>query len=106
LFSALSATPVRVRGLGAAPTTAAPPAIAALGATTARAGDELIVHRPGLRHLSAPPAPIDCGNSGTTIRLLTGLLAGQPFASELFGDESLSRRPMARVIEPLRAMGA
>jgi 3-phosphoshikimate 1-carboxyvinyltransferase len=107
LFSALAATPVRVQGLGSgADNGRTAKAIVALGATTARAGDELVVHGPGLRHLSAPPAPIDCGNSGTTIRLLTGLLAGQPFASELFGDESLSRRPMARVIAPLRAMGA
>lgn len=107
LFSALAASPVRVRGLGSgADNGRTAKAIVALGATTARDGDELVVHGPGLRHLSAPPAPIDCGNSGTTIRLLTGLLAGQPFASELFGDESLSRRPMARVIAPLRAMGA
>jgi 3-phosphoshikimate 1-carboxyvinyltransferase len=52
------------------------------------------------------PGPIDCGNSGTTIRLLCGLLAGQRFATTLFGDESLSKRPMRRVIEPLTAMGA
>lgn len=57
-------------------------------------------------HLSPPPAVIDCGNSGTTMRLLSGLLAGQPFDSELCGDASLSQRPMARVIEPLTAMGA
>jgi len=50
--------------------------------------------------------PLDCGNSGTTMRLLAGLLAGQEFKSELVGDESLSRRPMDRVVEPLRQMGA
>src|SRR6185312_77226 len=50
--------------------------------------------------------PIDCGNSGTTIRLLCGLLAGHPFESTLVGDASLSSRPMMRVIDPLRAMGA
>jgi 3-phosphoshikimate 1-carboxyvinyltransferase len=50
--------------------------------------------------------PLDCGNSGTTMRLLAGLLAGQDFKSELVGDESLSRRPMDRVVEPLRQMGA
>ncbi|HLQ31255.1 MAG TPA: 3-phosphoshikimate 1-carboxyvinyltransferase [Chloroflexota bacterium] len=50
--------------------------------------------------------PLDCGNSGTTARLLSGILAGQPFSSVLVGDQSLSRRPMARVAKPLRLMGA
>jgi 3-phosphoshikimate 1-carboxyvinyltransferase len=53
-----------------------------------------------------PPGPLDCGNSGTTMRLLAGVLAAQPFASVLTGDESLSGRPMRRVIEPLGLMGA
>ncbi|HEX5124609.1 MAG TPA: 3-phosphoshikimate 1-carboxyvinyltransferase [Rhodanobacteraceae bacterium] len=65
-----------------------------------------IVHGVGLHGLSAPRAAIDCGNAGTGMRLLTGLLAGQPFDSELVGDASLSRRPMRRVIEPLMQMGA
>jgi 3-phosphoshikimate 1-carboxyvinyltransferase len=56
--------------------------------------------------LAAPPGPIDCGNSGTTMRLLMGILAGQSFAVQLFGDSSLSRRPMERVAGPLRLMGA
>lgn len=56
--------------------------------------------------LSEPSAPIDCGNSGTGMRLLAGLLAGQPFHSELFGDASLSSRPMGRVTVPLGLMGA
>jgi 3-phosphoshikimate 1-carboxyvinyltransferase len=56
--------------------------------------------------LRAPSAPLDCGNSGSTMRMLSGILAAQPFASELIGDESLSRRPMKRVIEPLTQMGA
>ena len=56
--------------------------------------------------LTAPEAPIDCGNSGTGMRLLAGLLAGQPFTSELFGDESLSSRPMGRITVPLAEMGA
>jgi len=56
--------------------------------------------------LSAPQAPLDAGNSGTTMRLLAGILAGQPFTSCLIGDESLSRRPMTRVVGPLNAMGA
>jgi 3-phosphoshikimate 1-carboxyvinyltransferase len=56
--------------------------------------------------LTPPSAPIDCGNSGTGMRLLAGLLAGQPFTSELFGDASLSSRPMGRITVPLAQMGA
>ncbi len=65
----------------------------------------LIVHG-RKRAFTAPKRDIDCGNSGTTMRLLTGLLAGQPFKTRLFGDASLSKRPMKRVIEPLSQMGA
>ena len=57
-------------------------------------------------HLSVPTEALNCGNSGSTIRMMSGILAGQPFTSELTGDESLSRRPMARVINPLMRMGA
>ncbi len=56
--------------------------------------------------LRAPTKVLDCGNSGSTMRMLSGILAGQPFSSELCGDESLSRRPMARIIKPLSEMGA
>jgi len=56
--------------------------------------------------LTAPTQPVDCGNSGTTIRLLSGILAGQSFTTELFGDASLSKRPMKRVADPLGQMGA
>jgi 3-phosphoshikimate 1-carboxyvinyltransferase len=56
--------------------------------------------------LQAPATPLDCGNSGSTMRMLSGILAGQEFSSELTGDASLSRRPMARVMTPLQAMGA
>jgi len=67
--------------------------------------DLLVVH--GKKRLLTPPAgDINCGNSGTTMRLLAGLLAGQKFESRLVGDASLSRRPMDRVIVPLRQMGA
>ncbi len=59
-----------------------------------------------LRELSAPRAALDCGNSGTTMRLLSGILSGQAFKSRLTGDASLSKRPMKRVIEPLTKMGA
>jgi 3-phosphoshikimate 1-carboxyvinyltransferase len=67
---------------------------------------ERIVHGVGLHGLLSPSAPVDCGNAGTGMRLLAGLLAGQRFDSTLVGDESLSRRPMRRVIEPLVQMGA
>lgn len=56
--------------------------------------------------LAAATAPIDCGNAGTGMRLLAGMLAAQPFTTELFGDESLSSRPMGRIMKPLAAMGA
>ena len=65
----------------------------------------LVVHGRRLQ-FTAAKHDIDCGNSGTTMRLLAGLLAGQPFTSRLFGDASLSKRPMKRVIEPLAQMGA
>src|SRR5450631_432341 len=58
------------------------------------------------RRLNAPSEVLDCGNSGSTMRMLSGILAGQPFISELCGDESLSRRPMARIMTPLSEMGA
>jgi len=60
----------------------------------------------GLRGLRQAAGPLDCGNSGTTMRLLAGLLSAQDFESELIGDESLSRRPMDRVVKPLAEMGA
>ena len=65
-----------------------------------------IVDGVGIDGLEAPAGVLDCGNSGTAMRLLAGLLAGQPFDSVLVGDASLSRRPMRRVMAPLRAMGA
>lgn len=65
-----------------------------------------IVHGVGLHGLRATDAALDCGNAGTAMRLLAGLLAGQRFDSALVGDASLSKRPMRRVIEPLAAMGA
>src|SRR4029077_3348858 len=68
--------------------------------------NQLQIEGHGLEGLCAPRGVIECGNSGTTARLLMGVLTGQPFAAELTGDESLSRRPMDRVIEPLSKMGA
>jgi len=69
-------------------------------------GGSVSIEGMGLRGLQAPSAPLNLGNSGTSMRLLTGLLAGQRFDSILVGDSSLSRRPMGRVIKPLSAMGA
>ena len=69
------------------------------------AGNIIEVQGSGLA-LTAPNQPLDCGNSGSTIRMLSGILAGQRFSSEMAGDESLSRRPMERVITPLTLMGA
>ncbi|MBM3357870.1 MAG: 3-phosphoshikimate 1-carboxyvinyltransferase [Betaproteobacteria bacterium] len=66
----------------------------------------VLVHGAGLRGLRAPGRVLDCGNSGTAMRLLAGLLAAQGFDSELTGDETLRRRPMKRVADPLTAMGA
>jgi 3-phosphoshikimate 1-carboxyvinyltransferase len=77
----------------------------ALGALVEGAAGEMRLRGTAGR-LTAPSAVLDCGDSGTTLRLLAGVLAGQPFAATLAGDESLSRRPVDRVIEPLRAMGA
>src|SRR6185312_12660109 len=56
--------------------------------------------------LTAPDKPLDCGNSGSTLRMLAGVLAGHDLSAELVGDESLSSRPMGRIIEPLELMGA
>jgi 3-phosphoshikimate 1-carboxyvinyltransferase len=68
--------------------------------------DRLRIEGAGLRGLREPSGPIDCGNSGTTLRLLAGILAGQHGRFELSGDESLSRRPVDRIAEPLAQMGA
>ncbi len=68
--------------------------------------DDAIVHGVGMRGLRAPSADLDCGNSGTTLRLLCGVLAGAGVPATLVGDASLSRRPMERVAAPLRELGA
>ena len=76
-----------------------------LGCRVVRTGAKVEVEGLGLQ-LQAPQVPLDCGNSGSTMRMLAGILAGQNFTSEMRGDESLSRRPMARVMRPLSMMGA
>jgi 3-phosphoshikimate 1-carboxyvinyltransferase len=76
-----------------------------LGVQAEREGDEVsIAGREGV--LAAPTRALDCGNSGSTMRMLAGILAGQDFAAELTGDDSLRRRPMERIVTPLTAMGA
>jgi len=77
-----------------------------LGVSIERDRDDLRVHGAGAEGLRVPAEPLDCSNSGTTMRLLAGILAGQNFKSTLTGDASLRSRPMARIIEPLRMMGA
>lgn len=69
-------------------------------------GDTVIIHGKGIKQLQESGKPLYAGNSGTTMRLLSGLLAGQNFKSTLIGDESLSQRPMDRIINPLKSMGA
>lgn len=78
----------------------------ALGIEIEQEGSTVTVHGKGLHGLSAPSHILDVGNSGTTTRLLSGILAGQPFESKLSGDESLNSRPMKRIIDPLTQMGA
>lgn len=81
-------------------------AMAALGAGITRDERTVIVEGRGLDGLHAPAAGLDAGNSGSTIRMLSGILAGQPFDSRIGGDQSLSRRPMERIMRPLAQMGA
>jgi 3-phosphoshikimate 1-carboxyvinyltransferase len=103
ILGAIASGRSRVRGLsGGADVQSTAACLRSLGVEI----DEASVNGVGLGGLLAAASPLDCGNSGTTMRLLAGLLAAQSFESELVGDESLSRRPMARVVEPLRQMGA
>lgn len=81
-------------------------AFAQMGVEFRGAAGTWIVRGQGLYGLHPPAGDLDCGNSGTTMRLLCGVLAAQPFPVRLVGDASLSRRPMRRVVEPLTAMGA
>ena len=67
---------------------------------------EILIHGKGLHGLTAPSSMLDVGNSGTTTRLISGILAGQRFTTELNGDESIQIRPMKRIMEPLTLMGA
>jgi 3-phosphoshikimate 1-carboxyvinyltransferase len=108
LVSAICDGATEITGFGrSADTEATIAAVRSLGAEVVEEDvDVLRVHGRGLRGLAAPGEPIDCGNAGTLMRLLPGILAGQQGRFELVGDESLSTRPMERVAEPLRRMGA
>jgi len=109
LFAALAEGESRLRGLlDAADPASTAAALRALGvAVPALAADaEVRLRGVGLRGLRPPSKPVDCGNSGTTARLLLGVLAGQPLTATLTGDVSLRRRPMRRVTGPLVRMGA
>ena len=92
--------------LDAADPTSTRTCLNALGVEFEWHGGVLRVHGRGLRGLKPPGAVLDAGNSGTTIRLLSGILAGQRFSSTITGDDSLRMRPMNRIIEPLTQMGA
>jgi 3-phosphoshikimate 1-carboxyvinyltransferase len=78
----------------------------AMGVPYTHEGTTVSIDGVGLRGLRPPAGPLDAGNSGTTIRLLSGILAGQPFETSIGGDESLSKRPMKRIMTPLEQMGA
>lgn len=78
----------------------------AMGIDISQNADHVIIHGKGLHGLKAPSQMLDVGNSGTTTRLISGILAGQPFVSSLNGDESIQKRPMGRIITPLTQMGA
>ena len=108
LIGAIADGESRIGGFGrSADTESTVAAVRALGVEVEEDGDSLRVHGAGLRGLHEPAGPIDCGNAGTLVRLLAGILAGQEGRRfELTGDESLQGRPMARIAEPLAAMGA
>ncbi len=115
MLATLAAGESRIRGAGDGADVRSTAAICrALGANVERqdvdrAGGPTVDYRvvsPGVDGLREPAADLDCGNSGTSLRLFSGIVAGLPFRTVLDGDDSLRRRPVARIIEPLRAMGA
>lgn len=77
-----------------------------MGISIENKGKEVLVHGKGIHGLQAPGTVLDCGNSGTTTRLISGILSAQPFTTELTGDASIRKRPMNRIITPLTQMGA
>src|SRR5215831_11673464 len=107
LFGAIADGVSEIRGVGwSGDLESTANALRALGVHVESNGDEARVQGVGLRGLRAPNGPVDCGNAGTLMRLIGGILAGQEGTFVLTGDESLSSRPMERIAEPLRRMGA
>jgi len=107
IFGAIAEGETRVTGfLDSADTIATADVFREMGVRIDRSADQLTVHGVGLHGLHRPTRPLYFGNSGTSVRLLSGLLSGQTFDTELIGDESLMTRPMRRVVLPLREMGA
>ena len=107
MIAAIAAGPSRIRNYSTgADCHSTLACVRALGIDVEGSGTEYVVRGRGLEGLRAPSADLDAGNSGSTIRMLSGILAAQPFRTRIFGDESLSRRPMQRIMEPLSRMGA
>src|SRR5262249_44618537 len=107
LFNALAEGTARIHGfLDGADCRATLAALRAMGVHIEESGEILTVYGAGRNGLTEPGNVLDCANSGTTTRLLLGILAGQPFYTTITGDASLRRRPMGRVTDPLRQMGA
>lgn len=107
MLAALGAGASRVRGvLQSLDVQSTAGALRALGVAVPPLANDCVIDGVGLRGLRQPTADLDCGNSGTTTRLLSGIVAGSPLAARFVGDASLSRRPMGRVARPLTDMGA
>src|SRR5688500_8693859 len=107
MFGALAVGETRVTGLlEGEDVMATAAAMRAMGATIVKQGDTWSIHGVGVGALLQPETPLEMGNSGTSTRLLMGLVASHPITAQFTGDASLSKRPMARVTEPLGLMGA
>ena len=107
ILNGLASGPARIRNFGqGSDCFATLDCLRALGVVVEEEEEEILIRGHGAGGLVQPSAPLDAGNSGTTIRLLSGLLASLPFQTTITGDDSLRRRPMDRIIEPLRMMGA
>ena len=107
IFAALASGRSRIRDvLLSADVHSTAAILRALGVPVPPLGDDIAIDARGARALVVPPVDLDCGNSGTTTRLMAGVAAGCAFRTRFFGDASLSRRPMKRVARPLTAMGA
>jgi 3-phosphoshikimate 1-carboxyvinyltransferase len=107
IFAALATGESRISSiLDSADVRSTAEVLRALGVAVPSISPSMLVKGVGLRGLQPPQIALDCGNSGTTTRLMAGVVAGYPFVSDFVGDASLSRRPMQRIAEPLRAMGA